>query len=239
MNKVSDNCNSALVLFLVALILYVIALFIDSPDLELFSRPIIIPSIFYYYYIKVKGSINFLFSISILSYSIGETLYLIGEKDFFAIGLVFFVIPYFFTTYFLYQDFLYYLKKRKYQTDSLSFFIVFLLLIYLIYSVLAFITDATNFEYGMYIIYAILLFIMTVLAFLIQLNYFNKTILFMILMVTSFLFSDIFYVFSIVMKDVFSLKIINVITQQLSYLLFACYFAYRTNYKLWKNKKKF
>ena len=236
MSRVSNKFNAALILFAVALILYVTSLFTDSPNLELFSRPVIIPSIYYYYFIKVKGNINFLFSISILSYFIGEIMNLISPQDFLIPELVLFIIPYFIITYFLYHDFTYYLKKRKYKMESISFFIVLLLLIYLIYSVLAFVTDATNFEFGIYVVYAILLFIMTGLAFLIQFNYSNKTILFMILMVSSFLFSDIFYIFSVMMNEVLSLKIINVITQQLSYFLFASYFINRTNYKLWKKR---
>jgi hypothetical protein len=238
MSKVSNKLNAALTLFAVALILYITALLIDSPDLELFSRPIIIPSIYYYYYIKVRGSINLLFSISILSYFTGEIINLISEKDLVKAELLFFIIPYFITTYFLYQDFTYYLKKRKYNMESISFFIVLSLLIYIIYSVLAMTTDTDDFEFGIYIVFAILLFVMTTLSFLIQVNYSNKTIFFMILMVSSFLFSDIFYVFSVMMNEVFSLKMINVITQQLSYFLFVSYFINRTNYKLWKKRSQ-
>ena len=76
------NLNSALVLYFGALILYVVSIFFDSPNLELFSRPIIIPSIYYFYFISVKGRVNLLFSVSILSFFIGEILYLISASDF-------------------------------------------------------------------------------------------------------------------------------------------------------------
>ena len=73
--------NPAVILFFGALILYVVSIVVDSQNLELFSRPVIIPSIYYFYFISVKGRINLLFSISILSFFIGEILYLISKLD--------------------------------------------------------------------------------------------------------------------------------------------------------------
>src|SRR5574343_505791 len=58
--------NSALLLYFAAVIFYVIAVMIGSDNLELFCKPIIIPSIYYFYYISVKGKANFLFTIFIL-----------------------------------------------------------------------------------------------------------------------------------------------------------------------------
>lgn len=234
MSKARSTYNSALVLFFGALILYMIALFIDSSNLELFCRPVIIPSLFFYYYIKVNGKLNLLFSISILSYFVGEILYLISEKDFFITGLIFFVIPYFIVTYFLYQDYVLYIKEKKSSTDTLSVLIVLFFLIYLLYTVLSFVTDSSQFEFVMYLVFALLLLVMTILAFLIQLNHSSKTILFMVLMVMSFIISDIFFIFSNMMEEVFSLQIIKVLVQQLSYFLFVGYFIHRTNRKLWK-----
>ena len=99
--------NPAVILFFGALILYVVSIVVDSQNLELFSRPVIIPSIYYFYFISVKGRINLLFSISILSFFIGEILYLISTSDFQIPILICFGIPYFIITYFLCQDFLY------------------------------------------------------------------------------------------------------------------------------------
>lgn len=234
MSKARSTYNSALVLFFGALILYILALFIDSSNLELFCRPVIIPSLFFYYYIKVKGKVNLLFSISILSYFVGEMLYLISEKDFFCTGLIFFIIPYFIITYFLYQDYVLYIKEKKHSIDTLSVLIVVFFLIYLLYTVLSFVTDSSKFEFVMYLVFALLLLVMTIFAFLIQLNHSSKTILFMVLMVMSFIISDIFFIFSNMMEEVFSLLIIKVLVQQLSYFLFVGYFIHRTNRELWK-----
>ena len=167
-----------------------------------------------------------------LCYFIGEILFMISAQDFLTVALIFFVIPYFITTFFLYQDFLYYLKKNKHRFNIFSFLIAFSLLSYLIYSVLAFVTDATKLDFGLYVLFGLLLFVMCLLAFLIQLNYSNRTILFMILMVTSFFISDIFFVFSKMMSEVFVLKFINIVGKQVSYLLFVFYFINRTKFYL-------
>lgn len=110
--------NSALILYFTSFTLYVIAIFIRSDNLELFSKPIIIPSIYYYYYISVRGKIDYLFSFSVLSFFIGEILHLISKEDFNIIGLVFLLIPYFFILYYIAQDLYYYLKKNKIKLNT-------------------------------------------------------------------------------------------------------------------------
>ena len=60
--------NSALILYFTAFILYVFAVLIGSDNLELFTKPIILPSIYYFYYISVRGKIDYLFSFSVLSF---------------------------------------------------------------------------------------------------------------------------------------------------------------------------
>ena len=105
--------NSALILYFIALVIYIIAVMIDSDNLELFTKPIIIPSIYYYYYISVRRKIDYLFSFSMLSFFVGEILHLISKEEFYVPGLIFLLIPYFIVLFFLISDLIYYLKKRK------------------------------------------------------------------------------------------------------------------------------
>jgi len=121
--------HSALILYLAAILVYVVAVLFGSDNLELLIKPIIIPSVYYFYYISVKGKIGFLFSFSILSYFFAEILLLISASDFLYPGLFCFGIPYLIITYFLAQDFLYYLKKRKYAINNFSFYIIIILAI--------------------------------------------------------------------------------------------------------------
>ncbi|MDP5002176.1 MAG: hypothetical protein NWQ14_02500 [Flavobacterium sp.] len=220
--------NSALFLYFAAILLYVVAVLIGSDNLELFSKPIIIPSIYYFYYTSVKGKISYLFTFSVLSYFTGEILFLLNQDDFLLSSLVFFGIPYIIITFFLAQDFLFYLKIKKYDVNNISFYIILMLLFYLLYNVLSFINETSQIEFSIYIIYGILLLVMGLLSFLIQFNFNNKAISFMVLMVVFFIISDLFYIFSKSTKDVMALKLINVVSQQLSYYLYVGYFVYRT-----------
>ncbi|WP_445719047.1 hypothetical protein [Flavobacterium sp.] len=220
--------NSALFLYFAAILLYVVAVLIGSDNLELFSKPIIIPSIYYFYYTSVKGKISYLFTFSVLSYFTGEILFLLNQDDFLVSSLVFFGIPYIIITFFLAQDFLFYLKIKKYDVNNISFYIILMLLFYLLYNVLSFINETSQIEFSIYIIYGILLLVMGLLSFLIQFNFNNKAISFMVLMVVFFIISDLFYIFSKSTKDVMALKLINVVSQQLSYYLYVGYFVYRT-----------
>ena len=51
--------HSALILYLAAILVYVMAVLFGSDNLELLIKPIIIPSVYYFYYISVKGKISF------------------------------------------------------------------------------------------------------------------------------------------------------------------------------------
>lgn len=228
--------NPALLFYFTALILYACSIFFENQNLELFCRPVIIPSVYYFYFISVKGKVNFLFSVSILSFFVGEILFLISETDFLISGLICYLIPYFVVTFFLCQDFLHYLKRKEYKVNSLAFYIIFLLLLYLIYNSLFFVIESSRFEFSIYILFGILLFFMGMISFLIQFNFNNRTVLYMMLMVISFVVSDLFFIFSTRMRDVIALKMINLLMQQLSYFLYVGYFIYRSRYKIYGDK---
>lgn len=225
--------NSALILYFIAFIFYIIAVLIGSDNLELFSKPIIIPSIYYYYYISVRGKINYLFSFSILSFFIGEILHLISREDFNISGLIFLLIPYFIILHFIIQDLVYYLKKQKIKLNTFSFYIILMLLVYLFFNVLMMMIEESNFDFFIYALYGITLLLMGILAFVILINYTNRTILYTGFMVACFIVSDLFFVFYKKIPDLLALKMINVTTQELSFFCYISYFIYRTKFKLY------
>ena len=227
--------NSALILYFIAFIFYIIAVLIGSDNLELFSKPIIIPSIYYFYYISVRGKIDYLFSLSVLSFFIGEILHLISREEFNVSGLVFLLIPYFIVLYFIFQDLIYYLKKKKINLNTFSFYIIVMLLVYLLFNALMMMIEEKSFEFFIYFLYGILLLLMGILAFVMLINYNNRTILYTGFMVGCFLISDLFFVFSKNIPDLLALKMINVATQELSFFFYISYFVYRTKFKLYGN----
>ena len=227
--------NSALILYFTAFVIYMIAVIIGSDNLELFSKPIIIPSIYYFYYISVRGKIDYLFSFSVLSFFIGEILHLISREEFNVSGLIFLLIPYFIILFFIFQDLIYYLKKKKINLNTFSFYIIVMLLVYLIFNALMMMIEEKSFEFFIYFLYGILLLLMGILAFVMLINYNNRTILYTGFMVGCFLISDLFFVFSKNIPDLLALKMINVATQELSFFCYISYFVYRTKFKLYGN----
>lgn len=225
--------NSALILYFSAFILYVIAVLIESDNLELFSKPIIIPSIYYYYYISVRGKISYLFSFSVLSFFVGEILYLISPEDFNVLGLIFLLIPYFFILYFIIQDLNYYLKKQKIKLNTFSFYIILMLLVYLFFDVLMMMIEESSFDFFIYALYGLTLLLMGILAFVMLINYSNRTILYTGFMVACFIVSDLFFVFYKKLPDLLALKMINVTTQELSFFCYISYFISRTKFRLY------
>ena len=225
--------NSALILYFIAFIFYIIAVLIGSDNLELFSKPIIIPSIYYYYYISVRGKVNYLFSFSILSFFIGEILHLISREDFNISGLIFLLIPYFIILHFIIQDLIYYLKKQKIKLNTFSFYIILMLLVYLFFNVLMMMIEESSFDFFIYALYGTTLLLMGVLAFVMQINYTNRTILYTGIMVACFIVSDLFFIFYKKLPDLIALKMINVVTQELSFFCYISYFVYRTKFKLY------
>ncbi len=223
--------NSALVLYFTAFIFYLIAVLIGSDNLELFTKPIIIPAIYYYYYNAVSGKINYLFSFSIFYFFVGEILHLISFEDFKIVGLIFLLIPYFIILYFIIQDLKFYLKKQNIKFNTFSFYIIIMLLVYLYFNVLMLLNEESSFEFFIYALYGLTLFLMGILAFILQFNYTYTTILYTVLMVACFIISDLFFVFYRKIPDLLALKIINVITQEVSFFCYVSYFINRTKCK--------
>lgn len=225
--------NSGLILYFTAFVLYLLAVLIGSDNLELFSKPIIIPSIYYYYYIRVRGRIDYLFTFSVLSFFIGEILHLVSREQFNILGLIFLLIPYFIILYFIIQDLNYYLRKHKINFNTFSFYIILMLLVYLFFSVLMMMIEESSFDFFIYALYGITLLFMGVLAFVMLFNYNNRTILYTGFMVACFIVSDLFFAFYMKLPDLIALKMINVTTQELSFFCYISYFIYRTKLKLY------
>ncbi len=219
--------NSALVIYFVALFFYFTALFVGIDNLELFSKPMIIPAISSFYYFRVKGKINFLFTISLFSFFCGEILHLLNKDEFNNLGLVFLLLPYFIILNYLVLDVKYHLNKRKLKINSFPFYIITALLFYLLINVLLLVFEENNFDFFIYALYGITLFFMGILSFVLQINFSSKSIILSTLMVIHFIISDLFFILFKKNPDIILFEIINVISQELSFYWYVVYFINR------------
>ena len=108
-----------------------------------------------------------------------------------------------------------------------------MLLVYLIFNALMMMIEEKSFEFFIYFLYGILLLLMGILAFVMLINYNNRTILYTGFMVGCFILSDLFFVFHKKLPDLIALKMINVTTQELSFFCYISYFIFRTKFKLY------
>ena len=72
-------------------IVFILASSYENYELILLTKPIILPSIFFAYYTRVKGQIDIAFTLSLVMFFIGDMFLLIGGDEFFELILVIFL----------------------------------------------------------------------------------------------------------------------------------------------------
>lgn len=216
--------NPSIILFSIAGILYFISVMLNNEYLALFTKPILIPSIFVYYFIESRGKINNYFILSLTAFFIGDMLYLINLDDYYLLGLVIYLSPYLIVLGFLIQDIYNFLKRKILNKSDMSFIIILFFLIYLMISILNVLDTKSNEEFIYFLLFGIELVLMGLFATLLYVNENSKVNFFLILAVSLFIISDIFFILN---KNLFPLlifKLANVSSQIISYYFYTRYF---------------
>jgi len=216
--------NPSIILFSIAGILYFISVMLNNEYLALFTKPILIPSILVYYFIESRGKINNYFILSLAAFFIGDMLYLINLDDYYLLGLVIYLSPYLIVLGFLIQDIYNFLKRKILNKSDLSFIIILFFLIYLMISILNVLDTKSNEEFIYFLLFGIELVLMGLFATLLYVNENSKVNFFLILAVSLFIISDIFFILN---KNLFPLlifKLANVSSQIISYYFYTRYF---------------
>uniref|UniRef100_UPI00404AAC17 lysoplasmalogenase family protein n=1 Tax=Flavobacterium sp. TaxID=239 RepID=UPI00404AAC17 len=227
-----NKLNASLFLYFSAFFLYLLSILISSENLSLIAKPIIIPSIFAYYFLKLKSNFNYWFFFSLSLFFIGDMLYLINENDFFELGLMVFLTPYFIVLFFIYEDFNFLYEKRIPIKINFPFFIVFFAIIYILVNLLIILNTIYPENFWFFVFFSIALFLMGTTTSILYLSHTNRKIYFLSLAVISFLISDIFFVMN---KAVYSgmliLQLISAFSQNIAYFFFVKYIFEKSLYK--------
>lgn len=224
--------NASLCLYFISGFLFFIAVMINNAVLAFVVKPIIIPSILFYYFSIIRNKTNDLFILSFVLFFIGDMTYLINQNDYYYLGLFVFLFPYAIILYHLYEDFKILLKKRRNVIKiDYSIIIVLVLLIYLLFSILNFL----NFKSSKEFIYAILigleLFSMTILTAFIFIYSSHRKNGYLAFAISMFILSDVFFMLDVQFLDLLVFKIINALAQTASYYFYVKYFIRRGNVK--------
>ena len=105
--------HASLCLYFISGFLFVIAIAINSEILTLIAKPIIIPSLLFYYFSRIKKKANDLFVLSFVFFFIADMVYLINQEDYYYLGLFIYLLPYFIIIYFLFTDLILLLRNKS------------------------------------------------------------------------------------------------------------------------------
>ena len=216
--------------FAIASITFLIAKILDMELLELLVKPIIIPSIFFYYLLTKKVNLNFLFSFIFLMFFIGDMMIMVFSSSFMSIILIPFMTAYVILIKFSLEDINFKIKNKNTFLYSI---ILFGFLSLILYYILDLPVDKVITNNALFFVYGLLLISLVTISTYIYLNNSNFNTLNLLLMAISMLVSDLLYCIN---EFIFSSSIIdglNLIAQFISYFLIIEYF----NSRVFQNSK--
>lgn len=220
--------NASLILYAISGILYIVSASIGSESLTLITKPIIIPSIVFYYFTQIRRRSDDLFVLSLILFFLGDILYLINVEEYYFFGLFLFLIPYLIFIYFIYKDFRLLLQVKEIKKIDASLIIVVLTMIYLNYSILNLIEYDSKKEFIYILFFSLELFIMTILAGIVFSYSTYRKNAYLAFTVVSFVLSDVFFMLD-KQFDLVVFKVVNTLAQTISYYFYVMYFLERSS----------
>ena len=222
-----NKSKVALQFFLVAGLLFLISIFFNLELLELISKPAIIPSIVMYYFFENKRKYNLAFLTSLFLFFTGDMLYMLKIDELYYFGLLVFSIPYLFVIFFVIKDILL-IKRNVGKQNDFTFLVILVILSILLCTVLSYLEIKSTLEFIIFLFLGLQLVTMGVLTSIVYYNEANKQSFFLILAVSTFIMSDLFFILNKNIHELMIFKIINGLTQTVSYMFYVKYFLERT-----------
>lgn len=221
----------SLLLYFTSSFLYLLSVLIDNENLSLITKPIIIPSILYFYFIQIKFKTNFLFILSMVLFFIGDMLYLVNIEEYYSLGLVIFLMPYAIFLKFIFKDFIILKKNNEVKKTDITILIIASFLVYLMISILNVLTPSSELELIYYFLFGIELLLIGIMSALLYLYDFNKINFFLLIASSLFIISDVFFIIN---KNIYGLvlfKVVSVFSQVSSYYFYTLYFLEKNKLK--------
>lgn len=226
MNKI----NPSVILFSIAGILYFFSVLFNNEILILVTKPIIIPSIMFFYFTETKGKVNFWFVFSLFLFFVGDILYLINLDGYYLLGLLFYLSPYSIVLIFIIKDFIKLVRTKSVDKTDLSFLIILFFLTYLLVSMMNVLNPDSEIEFFYFLLFGIELVLMGVFVTLLYLHKPNKENFFLIIAVSLFIVSDISFILHKNVHGLLVFKITNIVTQLTSYYFYTKYLIEKRNF---------
>lgn len=216
--------TAALILYLTASVTAVIATMFELELLILLSRPIVVPSILYYYLSIKEGKVNpFFVSVLLLNF-IGDTIILLEIEN----STLIIMVPYFLSYLLMIKFAIADMLRISFNRNGLVIgSVVFGFLMYLLYVLVQLFIDASEELVIPVIIYGVIL---AGYLFMATYCYFSKssmTMLFLLLTALAGSLSDIFYVLFTLIFHFPGFYYFGFVIQFVSYFFMVKYFVLR------------
>ena len=212
----------ALILYIIAVIIAVLGIVVDNEILLLFSKPVIVPAIFFYYIQTSKTSINWFFTLGLVAIFVEDIISILNYENVIYFLIIFNAINFIMLLYFRIKDIQpnYISNKRK----------IYILMATLTNSfILFFILNLINIEDEMlnFILY-IYGFVLWALVSLSAFHFYSSYSLrntFAAIMCGCFILSNVAYAVYNFYINIEIFKILNLILQSASYFYMVKYFT--------------
>lgn len=217
------DSKNILYAFIAICVLYFFSSLFQFYSLELFSKPLFLPLLFFYYVKKLNDNYQYRVVIIFIFFYIGEMLVMFDIKEYYMISVSFFLIPYMILLYFVTKNLIFLLKNNGFNKVNFIIFFIFAFLVYFAISIFLIIDTGSIFEQFLLYLYGFVLLLLAVFSIT---TYFLKSSivnLFLILTVIAFIISDLFYLFILKIEYNCTFKSVNLISQLLSYYFFSTY----------------
>ena len=214
----------SLLLYFASSLLVLFAVVINKQELEQLVKPIVIPSIYFYYLQYRYKRVNWWFSIAILACFVGDMIVLI-DPQFEILCIIFsFLVCYIILIKFGIED----LVPQKLTIANIGFGIISVgFLLFVIFSIIDLMEPKSTERYILFLLYGICLLILTVISLF---NFFSdasKAALYFSIMALCMVISDVFYSFYHFIEPFEMFNYINIFFQLASYYCMVSYFLVR------------
>ena len=214
----------SLLLYFASSLLVLFAVVINKQELEQLVKPIVIPSIYFYYLQYRYKRVNWWFSIAILVCFVGDMIVLI-DPQFEILWVIFsFLVCYIILIKFGIED----LVPQKLTIANIGFGIISVgFLLFVIFSIIDLMEPKSTERYILFLLYGICLLILTVISLF---NFFSdasKAALYFSIMALCMVISDVFYSFYHFIEPFEMFNYINIFFQLASYYCMVSYFLVR------------
>lgn len=218
--------KTALITYFIFTIIAIIANIVRNHSLLLVSKPFIVPTIYFYYFVTSK-KVDVTFSAAIGFSFLGEAIGIMNFSD----EIYYMLFPFFVSNIILFVMSAKSLKRAKFKIENIMvFIIVILFLLYLFWAIVDLFSDANVVLLLEILFYGTSLFLLSCVAIFKLITKMNSANLNLVLFIICLIISGIFYVIYNFKEKLIVLDIFHFILQMISYYFLVNYKLFKENY---------